>query len=188
MSILDSSNVSSAPVGPTITRYGLIGGMILIVYSLLGNTIGFSRPSAGFTSLIITGLISIAVYVVLIVMAVRQYRDRENGGAITFGKAFLIGLGVAVIIAALSGIFSFLYISIIEPDFLETTMGDMEELYGSLGMSEEQIEQAMEQVRNSLTPGRMILQSLISGLGFGSVISAIIAAIMKRNPEPQVLD
>ena len=176
----------TSPIGPTIIRYGLIGGLIFVVYSLLGNLIGFSRPSAGIASVVLNGLISLAIYIGLLVVAVRHFRDKENGGAITFGKAFMIGLGVALITAIINGLFTFIYVSYIEPDYLETTMRDMESLYESFGLTEDQMEEALKKARESMTPTAILRNSVIYSLVFGSIVSAIVAAIMKRQPQPEI--
>ena len=51
---IDPSTVSP---WPTILRYGLIGGLVLVVYALLGNLLGFTKPSAGFVTLILSGMV-----------------------------------------------------------------------------------------------------------------------------------
>ncbi len=185
MSTLDNPNsvTAAAPIGPTITRYGVIGGLIFVVYALLGNIIGFARPSAGMMSLVLNGLISLALYVGLMVIAIRHYRDTENGGSVTFGKGFLIGLGIALIVAVFSAVFTYIYMSFIEPDYLQTTLREMESMYEGLGMSEEQLETMMEEAQKNMSPGRMFMQSILFSGIFGAIVAAIVAAILKRNPE-----
>ncbi len=185
MSTLDNPNTMAgpAPIGPTITRYGVIGGLIFVVYGLLGNIIGFARPSAGMMSLVLNGLISLALYIGLMVIAIRHYRDNENGGAVTFGQGFLIGLGIALIVAVFSAVFNYIYMNFIEPDYLEITLREMESMYESLGMSEEQLEMMMEEAQKNMSPGKMLMQGILFSGIFGAIVAAIVAAILKRNPD-----
>jgi hypothetical protein len=184
MSTLDNPNLSggNATIGPTIIRYGLLGGLIFVIYGLIGNLAGFARPSAGFGALGINILVSMILYVGLMVFAIRHFRDNENGGYINFGKAFAIGLGVAVLAGVISSIFTYIYAAYIEPDYFETILQETEVMYERFNMSEEQIEQAMEQARKSMTPTRFVTQSLIGNLIFGAIIAAITGAVMKKNP------
>jgi len=185
MTTLDNPNpmAGEAPIGPTITRYGVIGGLIFVVYGLLGNIIGFARPSAGMMSLALNGLISLGLYIGLMVIAIRHYRDNENGGVVTFGRAFLVGLGIALIVAVFNTLFSYIYMNFIEPDYLETTVREIESRYESLGMSEEQIETMMVEAQKNMSPGKMVIQGVLFSGIFGAIVAAIVAAIMKRNPD-----
>jgi hypothetical protein len=56
-------------------------------------------------------------------------------------------------------------------------------MYERLGMSEEQIEQAMAQVKKIYTPVGIVRQALIFNVIMGAIVAAIVGAIMKRSPE-----
>jgi hypothetical protein len=185
MSTLDNPNVSndSASVWPTILRYGLIGGLVFIVYSLIGNLTGMTSPGAGFGILAVNLLISLGIYVGIMVVAIRSFRNQENGGFISFGKAFGIGLGAAVIAGILSSAFTYIYVTAIDPSFFDTMIEDTALMYERLGMSEEQIEQAMAQVKKIYTPVGIVRQALIFNVIMGAIVAAIVGAIMKRSPE-----
>jgi len=185
MSTLDNPNapVNPSSIGPTILRYGLIGALVFIVYALIGNLTGMTSPGAGFGMMALNLLISLVLFVGVIVIAVRNFRDSENNGFISFKNAFLIGLGVVVIIGILNGLFTYLYATVIEPDYLETVLGETERMYERFNMSEDQIEELMAQMRDTMTPGRLLIQSLIGSVIMGAIVSAIVGAIMKRNPE-----
>ena len=185
MSTLDNPNVSndSASVWPTIIRYGLIGGLIFIIYSLIGNLTGITSPGAGFGMLAINLVISLGIYVGIMVVAIRSFRDGENDGFISFGKAFGIGLGAAIIAGMMSSAFTYIYVTAIDPSYFDTMIEETAKLYERLGMSEEQIEQAMAQARKSFTPMGMVRQALIGNVIMGAIVAAIVGAIMKQNPE-----
>lgn len=183
MSTLDGNYVDPATVSPqpTIVRFGLIGALILIIYSLLGNIIGFTSPSNGIFSAMINGLVVFVFYIVLMVLAVRKHRDQDLGGHIPFGRAFVVAFLASMIVGVLGTAFNMLYMSVIDPSMGPTIIEETREMYEGMGMNEEQIENAMTQVERGFT-----VTGQLMGLGFGAVmgavISLIIAAVMKKNP------
>jgi hypothetical protein len=81
-------------VKKTIVTFGLISGAVSAAMMLLTmpflDKIGFDRGYiVGYTGIILSFL--------LVFFGIRSYRDNVGGGRITFGKAFLIGLGITVI-------------------------------------------------------------------------------------------
>lgn len=182
-STLDNPGIDpqTASMNATITRYGLIGGLVFIVYALIGILTGISSPGAGFGMLGLNLVISLVLYVGLMVVAVRFHRDKELGGFIAFGRAFAVAFLVALIAGLLSQLFSFVYMNYIDPEYLKSITEDMEGMYERLGMNEEQIEAAMEQLSKSMTPSRMLIQGLIYQVVMGGIVAAIVAAVMKKN-------
>ena len=70
----------------TVLIYGLIAGIISCMgFFLLSKNMDFDKG-------MIYGFGSMIVAFSLIFVAVKNYRDKHNGGIISFGKAFQIGL------------------------------------------------------------------------------------------------
>jgi uncharacterized membrane protein YhaH (DUF805 family) len=186
MSTLDAPqmiNQSTVSPFPTAVRYGVIGGLILVAYALIGNLTGLTKPSAGFGILIVSGLISIAIYIAVLVMAVRKHRDQDLGGYITFGRAFVVALIASLIASLLSTIFQYVYITVIDPNYMTTMVDEMQVMYERMGLSQEQIDAAMEQAGAAMTPGRIIMQGILGSVIIGAIVSLIVAAIMQRKPK-----
>jgi hypothetical protein len=74
--------------------YGAIAGAIAI--SLMSATIALDLTGHDSTSMLVGYLIMLAA-LSLIFVGVKRYRDVECGGIIRFGRAFLLGLGIAVV-------------------------------------------------------------------------------------------
>ncbi len=168
-----------ASIFPTAAKYGLIGGGISVILSLLSFTLGWADGS-NLMAAFIVGIVAVAIYVVVQVMGVKHYRDEENNGLVKFGNAFGLALIIAVIIALIGIIFNYVYMNFIDPDYMLRMAENMEEMLEGYGMAEEQIEQTLADIEASNDP----VQQLISGLGFGAVVGGIsgliIAAVMKR--------
>lgn len=78
-----------------VITYGIISGIIgiglmLINMSLLGKSDDFSKG-------MIYGYAAIILSFVLVFFGIRAYRDKIGGGHITFGKAFGVGILIALV-------------------------------------------------------------------------------------------
>jgi hypothetical protein len=78
----------------TIVTFGLISGavssVLMIGTMLFADKIGFDR---GY----VLGYTTIVLSLLLVYFGIRSYRDEVSGGAITFGKAFAVGISITVI-------------------------------------------------------------------------------------------
>jgi hypothetical protein len=79
-------------------KYALIYGGIAgaIVISLVSAMIGMDLTGHDETAMLVTYLVML-IALSLIFVGVKRYRDVECGGVIRFGRAFLLGLGMAAI-------------------------------------------------------------------------------------------
>lgn len=154
-------------------KWGLILGLVLIVYSLLlflTNTFGDSRLGWVSTALSIGGL----------VLAMREFRTL-NRGYMTYGEGVGIGTLTAAISGLLSALFTTFYTTIIDPNVMQQMVEKVRAQYEDRGMSDEQIDQAMSMVEKMQSPGITFAFSVIGAAVFGLLLSLIIAAIMRRN-------
>jgi hypothetical protein len=77
-----------------ILTYGLISG--LVAAGVITATIVFGG-GGGHQSNLWLGYLIMLVALSSILVGVKQYRDRAQGGVITFWKALLLGLGIAAV-------------------------------------------------------------------------------------------
>ncbi len=95
--------------------YGSLAGAIVIAIAVIGIHFNLPSHSAGaewFGYLVMLAALS------LIFVAVKRYRDVECGGVIKFGRAFGIGLSIAVVAALIYVIGWELYIATSDRDFI----------------------------------------------------------------------
>jgi hypothetical protein len=177
--IVDPASVS---FWPTAIRYGLIGGLIYCIYTLIGSMSGLTTGDFGMVASSLSSLLVFVVSIGLIVFAVKKHRDKELGGYISIGRVIVIGLVVSLISWGISTLFTYVYINFIDPSFLDNIMANMEEMMTSFGLPEEQLEEAINQTRKGFEPARMIKNLLIMTGVFGLIISGIVGLIMKKDP------
>ena len=187
MAVLDDNqnyvDPSTVSFWPTAIRYGLIGGLISAVYGLVGNMTGLTMPGGSILSMVLMGLVGIGITIGVMVFAIKRHRDDDLGGYITWGRAFVVGLVASVLMSLISTIFNYVYVTFIDPSFLDTMMEGMEEMMSGLGLQDEALEEALEETRKGFEPANMFTKGLLSAAGVGAVISAIVAAIMKKSPD-----
>ena len=77
--------------------YGALAGSVVIGTMVIGFILGADHQDHNLT----VGYLIMIVALSMIFLGVKQYRDRQGGGVIKFGPAFLLG----ILIAAVAGVF-----------------------------------------------------------------------------------
>ena len=172
---------SSVPPLPIAIRYGLIGGLIYCIYTLVSNMSGLSAGSFGLIASTLSGLLFFAIAIALIVIPVKHHRDKDLGGYITIGRIMTIGMVVTVISMLISNVFNYIYMNVIDPGFVDTMMAQMEENMSSL-IPEDQMDEVLMGIQENFEPMTMLMNGLMMGTGFGLVVSGIVGLIMKKDP------
>ncbi len=166
------NTVTEQSLMPTAMRYGLIGGLIAIVWALVKNMSGLMTNS-------MAGIVDLLVYVFIVFSAIKALRTAQ-GEHISFGKAVGVGTLACAIAGLLAGVFNFVYFNFIDPSAVEEIVAYSMEMMEGFGLEEEALEAAAESARNGFTLPR----SLMSGVGSGAVIgligSLIGGAVMKK--------
>lgn len=78
----------------TVLTFGLIAGAILSVMMLI--TMPF-HDAIGFDRAMVIGYTTMVLAFLLIFFGVRSYRDEMAGGAVSFGRAFVVGALIGVV-------------------------------------------------------------------------------------------
>lgn len=164
----------------TIVRYGVIYGLVGFLVFVLGILTGILDFSSAMSSILFT-LVSIGIGVTVFVIGLKVYRS-ENGGYLTFGQAFKAAFGILIIGTLVSLVGQYIYTNFIDPTFYDTMADQMQEMLEKFNAPEAQIQESIEQIRNSNTIGGL-LRSLFSGTILMTIIALIVAAVMKKQPE-----
>jgi Protein of unknown function (DUF4199) len=167
-------SISTRSVG---IRYGLILAVISILYFVIMTSVGLNTSD---------GPASWVVYLLdaaLIFLAHKFFK--ENGdGFMSFGQGMTVTFWLGLIATVLYMIFFYIYVKFIDTGFMDMIKDRQLEQMQGRGMSEEQIDQAMEISGKFMTPEIF----LGTGLFFGVIIVVIIGLIVtaftqKKNPE-----
>lgn len=179
MSSLDHQMTESAKPSfmPIAIRHALIGMLILIAVDLLSRFTGIVDPldqSKAYNSFFVLP-INWAVIIGTFWTAIKRHRDEDLNGLITFGRGYSLSLVTGLIIAALTFVWIMVYVSVIEPDLMESVRNMVEEQIESQGG-----DKAMAGYFTS--PLFVSLMSAIYRIFAALILGAIVAAIMQRKP------
>ena len=163
----------------TILVYGALSGTTVICGMILGMTI---LESGGFSEAL--GYLIMVAALVLIFLGIKRFRDRDQGGVITFGRATLVGLGIA----AVAGV---MYVVIWEANLAITDYAFMEE-YSAAAIAEKEAEGVSEEElaafrtemaamqENYANPLFRIPITFLEIFPVGLIITLISAALLRR--------
>jgi ammonia channel protein AmtB len=171
--ILDARELTSEkeiPYAPVVWRYGLILAGISIAFMLIQTLTGMQW----------TSWVSFIVLIGGLVYALREHRDKDLGGYVSFGRAFAVTTLVGLLSSTVGGIFNYVYINFINPNAADAALEQAREQYEKLGMAEEQIDQSMEMAKSMMTSPTGFLLTMVAALIFTAIITLIISLIMKR--------
>ncbi|MBV6654744.1 MAG: DUF4199 domain-containing protein [Mameliella sp.] len=186
MSTLDHPNESIDPQNvspwPTGSRHGLLAGLVLIVVGLIIHMTGmvdYSGQNSGGNW--VSNITTWGILIAAIFLAVRQHRDQELGGYISFGRSFYVGFIATLLIMVVTTIWGFVFFSFVEPDLIDTMMEmSREQMIEQQGLSESDADQAMGMMGWMMNPVGLSVIGGFATLFTGSIFSLIIGAIMKR--------
>lgn len=101
----------------TVIVYGLIAG--LIVSSIMVISMAFCYQSDKMEGSMLLGFASMILAFSLVFVGIKNYRDKYNGGAITFWRAFLTGLYITLIASTVYVVVWMIDYYFFIPDFME---------------------------------------------------------------------
>jgi len=165
----------------SVKKIALNFGLLLALLSIVLQVIAYvtdthiDRP----WWLNVTGiLISVGV----IVYGLKAFKN-DNGGFMSLGEALKAGLAISLIAGIIGAIFNYIFITVIEPDFVAQTMEYTREqmIAQNPNMTEEQMEMGLSISEKMMTPWIMSAMAIIVTLFFGFIISLIAGLIMKQN-------
>lgn len=175
MNPLDEPDKEYISVSPwsTILKYGLIGSAIMLVWSGISMAMGLnSTPNS--TSSLVTGalgiLFSFAVYIVIMIFAVKEHRDKKQQGIISLGKGMAVSFVTGLIMSIVSNAANLIYALVINPTFITDALPT--EIDPGI-VNESTMKLAMV--------GSTAF-SFVMGCIIGAVIALIISAVMKKDP------
>jgi hypothetical protein len=169
--------------------WGAILGILLVIISVLLYLFDIMKTNMMLN--ILLGVVNIIIVAVFLVIGTKAYRDKVLGGKISYEKAFLIGLLIVVFSSIITNFYSLILTTLIDTDYLtkvtEATKEWTYNFYSKKGMSEDQIEDALNKIDERLanySAIKVFFIGLIWSTVFGIIISLITSAFVKRDPTP----
>ncbi|MEQ1746201.1 MAG: DUF4199 domain-containing protein [Saprospiraceae bacterium] len=182
MENLDSPTTMPASTPPpywnNVLKYGLYGGVALIVFSLLTYVMDMNMTSiiAGLLVLVVTVSVAVGTGVIAI-----QNQRSLDGGYMAFGRAFVIAALAIAIGVFLFNVWNYILVTVIDPDYMNRVKEQFVEQWGE-SMPEERMNEVLKNFDNAGSLGTAA-KNLVTGVLFNGLIGGLIAAaIGKKNP------
>ncbi|MEX6625838.1 DUF4199 domain-containing protein [Tenacibaculum salmonis] len=162
-----------------ILNYGLYLGLVGIFVHLIFYATGSLLEKSS-----IVGVIGIAAMISFIVLGIRKFKA-QNNNYLSFGEALKVGVGIAVVSALVSAIYTLIFTNFIEPSFQEQAIELQKQVWIDAGLSDDEIEKSEAMANKFSSPAITIPVSIVISAFFGFIFSAIAGAIMKHTEEDQ---
>lgn len=170
-----------------ILVFGSISGVIISVFmgvSMAIMSCGSGDKDGGITSMII-GFSAMALAFSFIFVGIKNYRDKQNEGSITFGKGFLLGLMISLIASTLYVITWGVEFHFFMPDFMDKYSAMQVKQLQESGVSGAAFAEAVKSIESSNYNYKhnlffFALYTYMEILPVGILITLISALILRR--------
>lgn len=163
---------------PSTARIALKWGIISSIISVIFTIILYNFDLWKMFWIAATG--GLAVILIILILASKEFKSL-NDGFMTFGEGLGMSMLVIMVSSLISNAFNQLYVNVIDTSIKGKITDMQEEMYVKQGLSQEQIDMAMEQVERFNNPSMQFLFSMLGSLFFGFLLALIISAIMKKD-------
>ena len=167
--------------------YMALGGALLI---LLLFFLGLhSDPAKLSTAQWVQGIVGLGISVACIVLGTKA-RRAEVPATEEFGYGSAFGAGVMIVLfAALFGIgTTLLYSTVINPHFTEVIQQAQADKLEAKGVPADKIEQIQKMTATMMKPAVQAIFGFVVGMIFGTIVSRITAAFLKRPASDDLVD
>lgn len=165
-----------------IFRYGLLGG--LIVGSVMAGAIFYGKYTGHTEGSMLLGYGSMILAFSLIFVALKQLRDKQYGGIISFGKAFKAALLITLVTSTIYVAVWLVCYYFFVPDYIENYTASTLSNAKAAGLSAAEISKQAAQMQQYAdmykNPLFVVLLTYMEIIPVGLIVSLIAALIIKR--------
>lgn len=166
----------------TVLTFGLISGALITI--MMWGTIPFMHK-IGYNRALIIGYTTMVLSFMMVFFGIRSYRENYGGGAITFGRAFAIGILITLISSVIYVIsWETMYFGL--PGFGAKFVATYSEMIKNSGDSPEKIQAQLDMMKSLNNPFFNAAIAFIEPLPVGLIITLISALVLKKKPRAQV--
>ena len=162
-------------------RYGTVMGIFWTLKFVL-FPMGMQSPLLLMAFFLLTLIVPVAGF-----FLVRQYRDRECGGVLSFSRAFLFTSFMYLFAALFATIAHYVYFRYIDGGLIVNTYQDMITQMEAIATADmktslDQFQQALDIIA-SLSPLEISIQLITQNVFYCTLIALPTALLVKRNPQ-----
>jgi len=171
-----------------IIVYGLIAGIVVSTLMLFNvHSLSYRDGKFDYDRGLVIGYATMLIAFSLVYVGIRNYRDKYNGGVISFGKAFKIGIMMVLIASTMYVVAWLIDYYFFSTDFMEKYSVAMLDKLKASGASQIEIDRETKEmasfVRMSKNPFFTAMMTYVEILPVGLIVTLISSLILKRKTE-----
>lgn len=171
----------------TPIKFGVTGAVLFITMFLASY---FSSANPLLEN---NGIVDVLILLIFLFLAIKEYRDTFNNKLLEFWQGMTLGFICYVIIAVITSLFILFFVTVINPDVLDTYVVSMLE---NLENEKESFIERMgeESYRETLTVNKntsiwkVVLDNFEKKTIIGLALTIVISVIMKSKPKTEAND
>jgi len=167
-----------------ILKYGLLAGMIVGVYIMVEYAIGLHGKYLEYGQY--TGYVRYVLLAAGVFIGVRDTRDGERNGSISFWPAVWVGIRISFVAAAVITISELIYIQFVNPGFTEDYIAFMIAKLKAANATVEEINNLLAQAKAWSSTAWQIVFYMGETMALGAIFSIIAGAILKKKPSGEL--
>jgi hypothetical protein len=156
---------------------GVLLALTTIVISVIVYVMGMTYEQPWWQS-----LLNFAAMLWFVIYGIKAHK-KDNSGYLSLAEALKTGLAITLIAGVIGSIFTYLFTTIIEPDFVMNMLeaSRVKMIEDNPEMTQEQMDMAMSISEKMMSPGILTAIGIIASLFFGFIISLISGLVLKNN-------
>jgi len=166
-----------------ILIYGIVAGLIVICSMILGIVLSGGE---GFGASEAIGFLIMFIALSMIFIAIKKYRDQDQGGVLRFRQGLMMGLGIAAIAGVMYVAVWEIYLNMSDYAFINDYAAKIIEAKQSAGASAEEMTKVAESMEKMKTqygnPFFRLPVTFLEIFPVGALI-ALISAFILRHPK-----
>lgn len=165
-----------------IVKYGVIAGLITTSMMIISTVVHSQNPDSSASEII--GFTGMFLAFVFIFIGIKDYRDKQNSGVISFGTAFKIGLLICLIASTMYVLTWMVEYHFFFPDFMEKYAAQVIEQAQKTGITGEALaaKQAEMNTYKEYYKNPLMIMALtyMEIFPIGLIITLVSALILKK--------
>ncbi len=165
----------------TVFRYGIYAAILIVV--LAAFNLFVLAKNADYSTQEAAGYLAILLSMIFVFMGMRHYRDKINGGSLSFGEGLKIGLLITLVPAICFSLFDLLYTEVLNPSWKDDYYNHyIQDLRSSLTGNDldAEIKKLEEQREMYDKPLVLFLIMFLTVFVIGIIVSIISALSLRR--------
>ncbi len=162
--------------------FGALAGLIVSIFMVCSIALCYGKEQ--FEGNVVIGYAAMIIAFSFIFIGIRNYRNKYNGGVISFGKAFRVGLYITLIASTIYVLVWLVDYYVFIPDFMDKYTTHIIKAAEKSGVSQVELNKKVEEMtvyqKMYKNPLFVILLTYVEILPVGLVVTLISALLLKK--------